>query len=241
MSSREYFSLRYAVPGFSFILIIVGLNFLPMYDILKALGTTEILAIILSFLSLFTGSAIGFLFTQIWFWRYHSKRIYAPILKHLEKPMIENLGWRPGEYTEDKEVAMSAILDYILCDEKENKFWQYGQRRWDIYHILSCTKVSLLIGYCVGYIFRIIWLILFRNDLINSPIFIVKNDLILIILTSIFVSIFYLVISNERGQIFNEYYKMLEILLTKKRSDICLIKRLIDVFPAYFEKTNPMT
>jgi hypothetical protein len=116
MSEREYFSLRYAVPGFTFILIILGLNYSPLLSILRASGTTEVFGVFLSLLSLFAGSAIGFLVAQISYFYFHWRRIYSSAFKSLENAAKEKLGFNPKAKGKEKDVMLSAILDNILLD-----------------------------------------------------------------------------------------------------------------------------
>jgi hypothetical protein len=87
MPGRDYFSLRYAVPGFCFILITVGLNFLPIKIIIEAYGASDIFGVVLSFISLFASSAIGFIITQFWFAHFHHKHHDAKLFEEMEPLM----------------------------------------------------------------------------------------------------------------------------------------------------------
>lgn len=67
MSERQYFSLRYAIPGFAFILILIGINFVPLLKFLEEIPAfKDSFGAFLAFFSLFSGSAIGFLISQFW-------------------------------------------------------------------------------------------------------------------------------------------------------------------------------
>lgn len=78
MPEREYFSFRYAIPGYTFLLLVVLINYIPLLTILRATGAGQVFGAFLAFLSLFTGSAIGFLVSQFW-WLYfsHGDRIFG--------------------------------------------------------------------------------------------------------------------------------------------------------------------
>jgi len=66
MAERQYFSLRYAIPGYAFILLVIAINYVPLLNILPEFS--EVFGAFLAFLSLFSGSAIGFLICQAWWW-----------------------------------------------------------------------------------------------------------------------------------------------------------------------------
>jgi len=61
MSERRYFSLRYTVPGYTFILLVIGINYVPLIEFMKTTGAPEVFGAILAFASLLTGSALGYL------------------------------------------------------------------------------------------------------------------------------------------------------------------------------------
>ena len=66
MSERSFFDWRTALPGYTFILIILGLNYSPLFEIFKSQGIQSTFGAILAFLTLVSGSAIGFLVSQVW-------------------------------------------------------------------------------------------------------------------------------------------------------------------------------
>lgn len=249
MSGREYFSLRYAVPGFTFILIIVGLNYSPLLSILRELGTTEVLGVFLSFLSLFAGSAIGFLVAQIWYSYFHWRRIYCSnIFKRLENIAKEKLGFKSEVVGKKRDVTLSAVLDYMLLSRIDEKYWKYCQRRWDIFHILSCTLVSLILGVCLGFIVRITFFCSLAEDGLRNIVVYktyrplleqfstlsveAKIDSLLFIFVLISVIALVLITLYGRRQVFNEYYKILEILIGECSEDFK--KSLREAFPNFF-------
>jgi len=250
MSDREYFSLRYAVPGFAFILIVVGMNYKPVFDILKGTDSSEVLGVFLSFLSLFAGSAIGFLVAQFWYSYFHWRRIYALVFKHHETLMEEEFSFKSGTHGKDKDITLSAILDYILLSEKDEKYWKYCQRRWDIFHTLSCTLVSIKSGMITGLILRIVLVISFvgkgLGDLLSYATYQplleqfqtltteMKTDALLFVFTLVSAVALILVVIYGRMQVFNEYHKILEILIRKKAREPNFKKELREAFPSFF-------
>jgi len=263
MSDREYFSLRYAVPGFSLILIVAGLNYLPIVAILKGSGVNDIFAVVLSFLSLFAGSAIGFLVSQVWFlwfnfWKLDSTRVN----KHLEEVMNKTIGWilekKSGKLSilrkkkRERASVMSATIDYLLLTEKDDRNWRFCQRKWDLYHIMSCTLVSLIFGVTIGSALRasIEWLFYGRGigEIVSAGVSAfggqvsgvaidAKSDVLLVASTFASVLFLVLIIVFARRQVFNEYYEVLKIVITHRSSDKKKItKDLVKTFPVFFNE-----
>jgi hypothetical protein len=149
MPEREYFSFRYAIPGYIFILLVVAINHVPLLRFLEITEAGEVFAALLGFLSLFAGSALGFLISQIWYWWFGRKRAKKPgvygidELEQVDKALIkklQKLGLRKD--AEDNKRAMLAIADYIVY-RKEELLLGYARRRWDMYHVLSSTIHTL--------------------------------------------------------------------------------------------------
>lgn len=258
MSDREYFSLRYAVPGFTFILTIVGVNYSNTLGFLRQSGSTEAFGAFLSFLALFAGSAIGFLVAQIWFSYFHWRRIYySHVFKHLESLLKENLNFEPKTAGKGKDVTLSAVLDYILLYKRGEKYWKYCQRRWDIFHTLSCTSLSLKLGIFTGLLLRIILMCSFTSkglgELLNYEIYRpfieqfpslsaqVKIDTLMVLFTLISVIVLIFILHYGKRQVFNEYFEIMKILIRKSSPEFQ--KSLNDVFPQFFIKkgTNPLS
>jgi hypothetical protein len=76
MADRDYFDLRYAIPGFTFLLIVFLIN----YKLIENITSPSLISIgdiFLGFLTLLSGSAIGFLITQIYFFLPQFKGRYS--------------------------------------------------------------------------------------------------------------------------------------------------------------------
>ena len=68
MSVREYFSVRYLIPGSTFLLPILAYNIFPLYDFLKASQVS--VSLFGAILAVLGSPAVGFLVSQIWWkWR----------------------------------------------------------------------------------------------------------------------------------------------------------------------------
>lgn len=235
MSSREYFSLRYAVPGFVFILIVVGLNYYPIVEILKGQGTTEVFGVVLSFLSLFAGSAIGFLIAQVWFLIFHYRRGYTKWLRPLEDDLAQNMGWigkkalrekiekmdkkEAEEYKKKRDVAMASSLDYTLLTMKDSDLWKFFQRKVDLFHIMSSTLISLIVGIVVGFISRLFIQFIFYGNWIE-PFFVqatltlqAKTDILLFSITLISAVFFIWVLRYLRNEVFFEYHPVIKLMI----------------------------
>jgi hypothetical protein len=225
MAEREYFSLRYLVPGFSFILIVIGMNFLPFLDFLNEIGgvtnTNEnVFGLVLSLASLLASPAIGFLISQFWFVIFNFMRIDARIYKsgHLNEVIKEKYGLEFKEKGKESDNIMSAILDYLILDDE--KQWNYAQRKWDIYLLMWCILFSLGIGVLIGFISRF---------LINSIFYaqssvtafeslgnIAKVDILLFISVLIIVLVLSITLYFAQRQVFREYFPMMKILIKNK-------------------------
>lgn len=244
MPGREYFSLRYTVPGFIVILTIVGMNYSPIVDLLRIEETSNVFGVVLSFLSLFAGSAIGFLVAQFWFGYFNWQRLDAKrIFRDFEGLMQKKLGWKPDAPERDKtrDSTLSAVMDYMLLYEKDENKWGFCQRKWDIYHILSCALVSLIFGAFLGLLLRV-FLNFFFYGIFLFPslesLNIEKPDLFLFVFALVCSGGFSALIWIMREGVFNEYKRMLRIFITRIGSKADFIKDLEATFPKYFRGAN---
>lgn len=235
MSERDYFSLRYTVPGFVLILVIVGLNYNPINLILTRLGITDVLGLAISITTLFASSAIGFLISQIWFAYFHSKRLFARILEKddVEEYMTDAFQWKPKKEKSDKErdTAMGTIIDYILNfgvkdNENVDRILKFFQRKIDLYHTMSSALVSLYLGLGLGLFFRILAVWSWSGYSFNP-----KLDFFLFELTTIMTGVFILTILYLRDELFFEYHPMLKLLLKNLDYKIFFEDTFRKVFP----------
>lgn len=246
MSNREYFSLRYAVPGFVFILVIIGINYNTFFQILTNEGMTDYFGVALSLFSLFAGSAIGFLISQIWFAYFHYNRLYAKLAEPIEEIMEKKFGLiKKGDkeikkIKKNRDIAFGASIDYLLLNmDKKNK-WEFFQRKVDIYHVLSSALVSLLFGTVIGLILRggTQWIL--YGKLFSFPEF--SNiqtgiDVLVFSFTLVTVIFFVFLLRYLQNEVFFEFYPMFKLLVSndefkKKSGDIKALFH--EVFPKEF-------
>jgi hypothetical protein len=150
MSDRDFFSLRYAIPGYTLILVIILLNAVPLFEIAKDNSISLIFGAILAFVSLFTGSAIGFLVSQIWMWYFNS---IGGIFSVKGSGRVKDMLVRKMEPIKVKEVKrkdLSVILDYSMSQDKDKDIMKSLINRVDLFHLLSATVFCLGIGLALG-------------------------------------------------------------------------------------------
>ena len=158
MSGRQYFDLRYAIPGFSFSLLIVGINYVPLLKLLEPGNASEILVVFLAFLSLFSGSAIGFLISQVWWFRWQCKggilgvNEYKKSLNRFESKFGIK---KPLESNEEEWINFHTAVNYVVHSVDNEKILIMAERRWDLYHILSTTFHTLWLGVTIGLLLRL--------------------------------------------------------------------------------------
>lgn len=221
MSERQYFSLRYAVPGYALILVVIGINYVPLLELLKITGLNSAFGSFLAFLSLFAGSALGFLISQVWWCKYNEegglfwiKETEAQLNMLIDKyRLIE-----PKDKIKKKKVLMA--FDHIVQSKKNRELNPFAARRWDMYHLLSSTYYTLWIALGLGVLFRIYY----EFHLFRTPIpEIVCNSLKqgeLIALMFIILSIAYLlcILRKGRQNIATEYALTMEMRV--RNSDV---------------------
>lgn len=233
MSERGYFSLRYTVPGFSFILVVVGINSAPITELLKATGTPDVYAAFFAFLSLLTGSALGFIVSQIYWWHFNRNEGILGIEKFSKvEDILKDFGFKFDEKLQkDKNKVVAAILDFVMYLE-DKKFLAYVWRRWDMYHLLSATYYVLGIGLIVGIIIRISFEVCLYE--INfggyNPLENVGSLIFLLIIAGVIVMVW--VLRSARNHLLNNYRPAFDAWIRdgfEKDTD-----RVKKAFPDYF-------
>jgi len=157
MSERQYFSLRYAIPGYAFILLIVGINFFPLLEALRTTQVSEVFGAFLAFLSLFSGSAIGFLIYQVWWLRFQNK-VGILGLEEFERSITafsKKYGLEPPKCNKKAQREFITAIDYATHVEVRENLLAMAERRWDVYHVLSSTRYTLWIGVATGIVGRV--------------------------------------------------------------------------------------
>ena len=244
MSERQYFSLRYAIPGYTFILLVIVINYVPLLEILTTHGFESAFGVFLAFLSLLSGSAIGFLVSQFWWWFQRkvgifgvkqfekTLRAFAKKYKLKKPPLIQ--------WNEDEKRQLLAAFDYVSHSETREKILTLAQRRWDMYHLLASTFHTLWIGSAAGILCRIYYeyFLFLSEPLYKIPfrdlISILLKNVEPIVLASIFVSVAFFLFFLRKGRqwMITEYAAISEARIRSsdvKRED--LRKAFPDLFP----------
>lgn len=230
-SERGYFSYRWAIPGYAFILLVIGINFIPLLESIKTVGVSEVFAVFLAFLSLLSGSALGFLVSQSWWWWFNQKggMLGLDEFEDIEK-VLDDYGYTPPKEDKEKRRVTGAVLDFAIYLLKKKELLEYAWRRWDIYHLLSSTYCSVGIGLVSGVILRVLFLISYSFTTVESV-------LLAPIITCVF---FWLVFTRRsRSDIMFRYRPMFEALLRYSISDSENEKALKKVFSDRFNKETP--
>jgi len=154
MSARTFFNLRNTIPGYTFILwslllnleSAVGFFVYVMPEIAPSSDIATLFGIVLGFLTLLSGGAIGFLVSQFWFLIYWV--IIQPLLvanylkKKLEKFKVE-----------DKNASI-LLFNYIAHSFEKKQISSFIARRWDLMNIFGSTIMAILSGIVSGLILR---------------------------------------------------------------------------------------
>ena len=262
MPEREFFSFRFAIPGYILILFIIAINYVPLLRIFETSEAGEVFGAFLAFLSLFSGSALGFLISQFSWYRFDSKgRIFG--IKRCKKAtnaFIERLEDRTGQKIvipdinpEKRKVLLdlSHILDYIILttqggkgkERAEDRLWSYAERKWDMYHVFSSTRLALILGFGLGTTFRIYYeLFIFGtfqllqdsalSDKVALPEFWAYSFLLLSFV------ILVILIQTVRHNVEGEYCDTLEFIV--RNCEPCA-QDMRRAFPEYFEKVKENT
>jgi len=234
ITARGYFQYRWAIPGFTFILVVLGVNLIPLIEFLKA-GVSEGFGVLLAFLSLLTGSALGFLVTQPYWYCFNKRGISG--LRGFEN-VHQILAKYHYDLDKDTEERGDAVLDFIIYLHKDDKFLDYAQRRWDMYHLLSSTCWTLEVSLIIAYFCRI--LLVLRAFLISRGAFsidwyIVGTELSLVLYFSILLLFLLCVLRKMRQTFVTNYYPMFEALVTDVMEDKEKQRRVKRAFPNFFQ------
>jgi hypothetical protein len=155
MPERGYFDLRTLVPGYSFIILVVAINFYPLFVDIKLSDMSSIFAGIVALLG---GPTLGFLVSQVWWWWFHWQ---IPLYKWRPiQELIKKYKLTKQETSQDKKKVL-IVYDYLLhafihSSEEKKGLSTYAFRRWDMLVLLSTTRLSLMLGVAVGALFRIL-------------------------------------------------------------------------------------
>lgn len=153
MSQRTFFTLRYGLPGYTFILMAILVAFHELKGVFFQPNSVQstVIGAFLAFLSLLSGGAIGFLVSELWYvvFTYVLMGNYGKFSK-LRLSLRDKYG-----LTEDRHHQI-LFMDYILR-QSSNEMQMYTQRRFDLLHICCSTFVAIPIGLLFGLMIRLGW------------------------------------------------------------------------------------
>ena len=155
MSQRTFFTLRYALPGYTFILMSILVLSPVLTPIFTQNGSTTLTGAFLAFLYLLSGAAIGFLVSQVWYAIFNSRLFRENILcKFCFHDMKDFLEGRYGKFSDCRHMLWFSDYIHRLSNEK---IQIYTQRMWDLTHTFGSTIVALIFGSIFGLVIRNGW------------------------------------------------------------------------------------
>lgn len=252
MPGRQYFDFRSIVPGFVFILLIIGINFVPILRLLENPAFSDSFGAFLAFLTLFSGSAIGFLISQIhWFgWqkdfgivsheeykesmKQFFKKFNIKSEKWTEKKFVEILESKNNDYDEWKRELHTAV-DYVSHYKADKKILKMAERRWDIYHTLSTTQNALWMALSSGFIIRLFYHLLFiRNFEINLMNPITASQLLSLTAITVLTIVLFLILRIQKKWLLkiSAHLHKTRILHSNLKEE-----KLAEIFPDLFSDT----
>jgi hypothetical protein len=157
MPERTFFTLRYALPGYTFVLAALLVAYPKLEPLILNNATPIDLTLISAFLAFFTllsGGAIGFIVSQVWYNLFH-----FGVRRHSMREARELL---EEKYNLTKDTHHQIVfLDHVLHLSSKETI-TYMQRRFDLKHTLGSTLSATLIGSLFGLLVRANW---FRTDI----------------------------------------------------------------------------
>jgi len=156
MSVRGYFTLRNAIPGYSFTLILLILNAVPLIKILEIYQISDFLVASLTFFTLLSGSAVGFLISQIWwfYWQGHAgilgDKEYENTVKAFQEVYGINIPSKDQIRARRLVVSAMDYADHTKISRNHKELLTLTERRWDMFHTLSSTFVALILSLILG-------------------------------------------------------------------------------------------
>jgi len=136
------------------VLLLLTFNLFPLLQTLKLGETISLFGAVLALLG---SPIIGFLVSQLWWWWFQGTLElwkWRPI-----KALIKKYSLTDSREADGKKKVL-VIYDYILhsgvhSDVGKKGISNYTHARWDMYILLSCTKLSLELGIAVGALGRL--------------------------------------------------------------------------------------
>jgi hypothetical protein len=193
MTERDFFTLRYALPGYTFILMIMLVAYHRLVELFPFMSGSPVdftlVSAFVAFFTLLSGGAIGFLVSQLWY-GLHNSILHGRFLKETRAFLRERFNLRENVH---KEII---FLDYVF-HLSDDKTIDYIQRRFDLKHTLGSTFLAIMVGAVFGVGIKTN---LFRENLdITGALFYDLVVAIIIVLLLIILFIGFRFISNEHS------------------------------------------
>ena len=206
MAERSYFSHRWAIPGYTIILLIITINYGVLVQSLEQEpAVPKFSEIFFGFLALLSGSGIGFLVSQIWHWWCEYQCLYYGAPRKPYKTLIELYELEKGEETREDKRRISAVWVYLLnYGTEQKKFPDPLTRRWDLYNLFGSERTSLLMGLTVGWAVRIISHLLlnkhftFQGPLVN---WLTTTEFWLLSISTALCPFFFILLGKQRNYV----------------------------------------
>lgn len=108
---------------------------------------------VFAFLYLLSGSAVGFLVSQLWyvFFNWH---FFGKYYDHEEINRVLKCKLKPTERVDFH--RLHVFSDYIQRLSKSKEMLIYAQRRWDLIHIFGSAIFAIASGFLVGIVYYLI-------------------------------------------------------------------------------------
>lgn len=238
MSERTFFSFRWAIPGITFVLLIMVINYIPLLTFFDTTGFDPTFGAFVAFLTLLGGSPIGFLVSQLWWAIFIVIGADYWMAKKSTELLIKTCGLTKRQCLQDKRKVI-VVFDYIIhYDQQENEkeLFKYQVRRWDILHFFYSEIITLLLGLGVGCFLRF-WL--FSGIQVSGldPYFCeLEPKILMLISISTLIAMIFLCIGQDwvRAQ-----YDMMYVAIFKRKMPKVPKRMLIDIFPKDFFERKP--
>lgn len=139
-------TLRYEIPGFAFIGLVVLLIWKPVVETFVGFNIPS--SVIVAFVTFISGPPFGFLITQLWYVLFH--KFWYWERKTDEDPLKTFVGY--GVVNDPKKARIA--LNYLSRKyEKPARIFLF--RRVNLYHAICSTFLALVLGFGFGYLLRI--------------------------------------------------------------------------------------
>jgi len=231
MSERMFFTLRYALPGYIFLLTIILINWVELFSLFSGKELAALFSALFVFIYLLSGSAIGFLISQFWY-SFFNRFLFG---KYGVLPEVNRILRKRYEKRLKKNIdihKLQIFSDYIQRLDGEKEMLIYAERRWDLIHLFGSTMFALPIGLLVGLYVYLVRTRIQPNQLAQ----IVANNASYILPLVIFLTIIYIcMFFGLRRALRENSIARLMIIKGVLQCREKLPIELNDIFPEYFE------